>query len=146
MAEKPSTSNLEFRLRPNITVTRQLLPNGMAYVFRDFELGELGRLAVESTPTGETQIVSEVAGDAGDPMTQQRLVVLDPICKELTRILESVRGQGRPAPLPVRQPHPQGQVPCEEVRCEACGTMVALLVFVPGATDDGRFEDYARQM
>lgn len=48
---------------PNITVTRQLLPNGMAYVFRDFELGELGRLAVEGTSTGETQIVSEVAGD-----------------------------------------------------------------------------------
>lgn len=83
-------TDLGFRLPPNITVTRQLLPNGMAYVFRDFELGELGRLAVESTPTGETQIVSEVAGDASDPTTRQRLEVLDPICKELTRILESV--------------------------------------------------------
>lgn len=139
-------TDLGFRLPPNITVTRQLLPNGMAYVFRDFELGELGRLAVESTPTGETQIVSEVAGDASDPTTRQRLEVLDPICKELTRILESVQGGGRPAPLPIRHPHPKGQVPCEEVRCEACGTMVAFLVFAPGATDDGRFEDYARQM
>ena len=141
-----STSSLGFRLPPNITVTRQLLPNGMAYVFRDFELGELGRLAVESTPTGETQIVSEVAGDASDPMTQQRLEVLDPICKELTHVLESVQGRGRPAPLPIRHPHPQGQVPCEEIRCEACGAMVAFLVFAHGATDDGRFEDYARQM
>lgn len=108
------SSALEFRLPPNIAVTRQLLPNGMAYVFRDFELGELGRLAVESTPTGETQIVSEVAGDASNPMTQQRLGVLDPICKELTRILESVRGRGRPAPFPIRQSHPQRQVPARK--------------------------------
>lgn len=60
---RQDTACLGFRLPPNITVTRQLLPNGMAYVFRDFELGELGRLAVEGTSTGETQIVSEVAGD-----------------------------------------------------------------------------------
>lgn len=135
-----------FRLPLNITVTRQLLPKGIAYVFRDFELGELGRLAVESTSTGETQIVSEVAGDAADPMTQRRLELLEPICKKLTSILESVQGQGRPAPLPVRPPRPQGKVPCEEVRCDACGKMVAFLVFVDGATDEGRFEDYARQM
>jgi len=139
-------ASLGFRLPPNITVTRQLLPHGMAYVFRDFELGELGRLAVEGISTGETQIVSEVVGDASDPMTQRRLEVLGPICKELTRILESGRGQGRPASLPIRHPHPQGQVPCEEVRCDVCSKMVAFLVFADGATDDGRFEDYARQM
>lgn len=143
---RQETTDLGFRLPLNITVTRQLLPKGIAYVFRDFELGELGRLAVESTPTGETQIVSEVAGDAADPMTQRRLELLEPICKKLTSILESVQGQGRPAPLPVRPPRPQGKVPCEEVRCDACGKMVAFLVFVDGATDEGRFEDYARQM
>jgi hypothetical protein len=32
-----------FELPPNISVTRQLLPNGIAYVFRDVELGELRR-------------------------------------------------------------------------------------------------------
>ncbi|CAM3739032.1 hypothetical protein [Polaromonas hydrogenivorans] len=143
---RQETAGLGFRLPLNITVTRQLLPKGMAYVFRDFELGELGRLAVESTPTGETQIVSEVAGDAADPMTQRRLELLEPICRELTSILESVKGQGRAAPLPVRTPYPRGKVPCEEVRCDACGQMVAFLVFVDGATDEGRFEDYARQM
>lgn len=130
----------------NITVTRQLLPKGMAYVFRDFELGELGRLAVESTPTGETQIVSEVAGDAADSMTQRRLEILEPIYRKLTGILESVQGQGRPAPLPIRPARPYGKVQCEEVRCDACGKMVAFLVFVHDATDEGRFEDYARQM
>ena len=79
-------------------------------------------------------------------MTQRRLAMLDPLCKELTHILESVRGQDRAAPLPVRNPQPLGKVPCEEVRCEACGQMVAFLVFAPGATADGRFEDYARLM
>jgi hypothetical protein len=140
------TQGLDFRLPPNITVTHQYLPNGIAYVFRDFELGELGRLALESTSDGETLIVSEAAGDANDPMTQRRIEVLDPICKELTRILESIRGKGRAAPLPVREPQPAGQVLCEEIRCETCDSMVAFLVFADDATDDGLFEDCARRM
>jgi hypothetical protein len=122
------------------------LPNGIAYVFRDFELGELGRLAVEATPAGESRITSEVAGFPSDPMMQRRREVLEPLCKELTRILEASRGSGRATPLPVREPQPAGQVPCEEVRCEVCGRMVAFLVFADRATDDGRFEDYARMM
>lgn len=44
---RQDTPSLDFRLPPNITVTRQPLPNGIVYVFRDFDLGELGRLAVE---------------------------------------------------------------------------------------------------
>lgn len=136
-----------FQLPPNISVTRQLLPNGIAYVFRDVELGELGRLAVEAAPAGETRITSEVAGFPGDPMMQRRREALEPLCNELTRILESNSGPGRATPqLPAREPQPAGQILCEEVRCEACGQMVAFLVFADGATDDGRFEDYARMM
>ena len=30
------------------------------------------------------------------------------------------------------------------IPCERCGAGVALLIFAPGATDLGRFEDYAR--
>lgn len=137
---------LDFRLPPNITVTRQPLPNGIAYVFRDAELGELGRLAVEGTLTGETRLTSEVAGFPSDPMTQRRLDVLDPLCKDLMRILESIRGKGGAASLPVRHPQPVGQVLCEEVRCDACGKMVAFLVFAESAADAGRFEDCARLM
>jgi hypothetical protein len=37
-------------------------------------------------------------------------------------------------------------VPAEEVRCEQCGTLVAFLIFADDATDQGRFEDYARLM
>ena len=137
---------LGFTLPPNITVTRQHFPNGMSYVFRDNQLGELGRLVVESTATGETRMTSEVAGFPADPMTQRRLEVLDPICKQLMGILESIRGNGRDTPLPVRHPQPVGQVACEEVRCDTCGKMVAFLVFAEAATDDGAFEDYARLM
>lgn len=143
---RQAAPGLNFRLPPNISVTRQLLPNGIAYVFRDVELGELGRLAVEAAPAGETRITSEVSGFPGDPMMPRRREALEPLCKELTRILELNSGPGRATPLPARKPQPAGQIPCEEVRCEACGQMVAFLVFADGATDDGRFEDYARMM
>jgi hypothetical protein len=141
----PASAGLDFQLPPNITVTRQVLPSGLAYVFRDFELGELGRLAVEGTPTGETRITSEVAGFPSDPMMQRRLGLFEPLCKELTRKLESVRMRSDTA-LPVRNPRPVGQVPCEETRCETCGEIVAFLIFADEAADDGRFEDFARLM
>jgi hypothetical protein len=37
---------------------------------------------------------------------------------------------------------------CLSVRvpCERCGTVVAMLIFAPNATDPGHFEDYARKM
>lgn len=41
---------------------------------------------------------------------------------------------------------PGGTVPVEEMRCDRCGALVALLVFAEGAIDLGRFEDVARQM
>ena len=79
---RQDTPDLDCRLPPSITVTCQRLPNGIAYVFRDFELGELGKLAVEGTPAGETCIVSEVAGNPSDPMTRRRLAMLGPLRKE----------------------------------------------------------------
>jgi hypothetical protein len=140
------TPGFGFQLPSNITVTRQFLPNGLAYVFRDVDLGELGRLAVEGTTTGETRITSEVAGFPSDPMMQRRIEVFEPLCKEITRKLESVQGKGRATTPPVRTPQPIGQIPCEESRCEICGKIVAFLIFADDATDDGLFEDYARLM
>lgn len=141
--DKPSR---DFWLPPNISVTRQPLPGGMVYVFRDIDMGELGRLAVESTLGGETRISSEVAGDPQDPMTAQRLKVLEPICEALTHRLQKTLGRGRPTALPARPPESRGQVPVEEVRCETCDQLVALLVFAEDATDRGQLEDYARMM
>ncbi|WP_258230416.1 hypothetical protein [Pseudomonas protegens] len=116
------------------------------YVFRDIDLGQLGRLTLESTPGGETRISSEVAGDPQDPMTAQRLKVLEPICEALIHTLERTLGRGRPTALPVRPPELQGQVAVEEVRCDTCNQLVALIVFAEDATDRGQLEDYARMM
>ncbi len=137
---------MDFRLPLNITVSRQLLPDWVAYVFRDIELGELGRLAVEGMPSGETRLSSEASGFPDDPMFARRKEMLEPLCQELSGILEALRGKGRSTAHPVRTPQPQGSLPCEEVRCDVCDKMVAFLIFADGATDDGLFEDYARLM
>ena len=79
-------------------------------------------------------------------MTGQRLKVLEPICEALTHRLESSLGRARPTALPARPPESHGQVPVEEVRCETCDQLVALLVFAEDATDRGQLEDYARMM
>ncbi len=144
--DNKNASNFDFKLPSNITVTQQPLPNGMAYVFRDIELGELGKLEVEIAPTGETRITSTVTGFPDDPMTQRRLKVLEPICKALTGILEASCGKGHTEPLPTSEPKIVGQMPCEEVRCKVCGTIVAFLIFAGDATDPGYFEDYSRLM
>lgn len=104
-----------FRLPPNITTTRQTMSTGIGYVFRCIELGEIGRLAVEGTATGE------VAGDRDDPMTQHRLEMFEPLAKELTRVFEELTSKGRKAPLPDRKPQPVGQIACKEVPVQYAG-------------------------
>jgi hypothetical protein len=136
-------SSAGFRLPAEVRVSRQPLSGGVAYVFRHTQLGELGRLALTPTASGETFVVTEVAGELDDPMTQRRRAILEPLCLALSRAL----GPGRATPVPPKRPGvPVGQVACEEVRCDVCGTLVAFLIFAPGAVDEGRFEDYARMM
>ncbi|MBW8832937.1 MAG: hypothetical protein JF606_26820 [Burkholderiales bacterium] len=60
---------------------------------------------------------------------ERRLEVFEPLCKDLTRKLEVVRGKGRATALRVRKPQPIAQVHCEETRCETCGKIVAFLIF-----------------
>jgi hypothetical protein len=145
-APKSAQANAGIRWPPNITVTQQRLPNGMAYVFRDIELGELGRLAIEAMPTGKIRLASEAAGYPGDLLLHRRMEMLEPLCRKLTTLLEARHGESRPTSPPIRPLQPQGTLPCEEVRCDECGKIVAFLIFADEATDDGRFEDYARLM
>jgi hypothetical protein len=42
--------------------------------------------------------------------------------------------------------HDHELVESKLIQCERCGAGVALLIFAPGATGPGRFEDYARKM
>lgn len=142
----PDEAAAGLRLPPNISFSREPLPGGIAYVFRHAELGELGRMRVEGTPSGETSIVCEVAGFEADPMFARRREILEPLSQEITRAIESIGGPGRSAPIPPVNQRPAGRVPVEEVRCEQCDTLVAFLIFAVDATDQGRFEDYTRLM
>jgi len=137
---------MDFQLPPGVTVVRKELPGGLAYVFRDIELGELGRLRVQGTDTGETMFTSEVAGDPDDPMLVRRQDVLAPLCQDLMRRMRSVLGQGRSVPPESSPPTVSGSIACKEVRCEVCGAMVAFLIFADDASDRGYFEDCARGM
>lgn len=80
-------------------------------------------------------------------MFAKRREILEPLSHEIVRVLESVGGpSSTPTPLSARTAVPAGTIPVEEVHCERCGAVVALLVFAEGATDRGQFEDVARMM
>ncbi len=64
-----------FRLPPGVSITKQTVSDGWAYLFRHHSLGQLGRIVLRETADGRTHISCEVAGDAHDPMTAQRLAV-----------------------------------------------------------------------
>jgi hypothetical protein len=46
--------------------------------------------------------------------------------------------------LPPRPPEPKEVIESKLIPCERCGTVVAMLIFAPNATD--HFEDYACKM
>jgi hypothetical protein len=48
--------------------------------------------------------------------------------------------------LPPRPPETKEVIESKLIPCERCGTVVAMLIFAPNATDPGHFEDYARKM
>jgi hypothetical protein len=45
-----------------------------------------------------------------------------------------------------RPPETKEMIESKLVPCERWGTVVAMLIFAPNATDPGHFEDYARKM
>ncbi|QAU23111.1 hypothetical protein EO087_03170 [Dyella sp. M7H15-1] len=146
--KSPAEVAAGLKLPPNVSFRRDPLPGGIAYVFRHAELGELGRLCVTGTASGETCVVTEIAGDEREAMFVQRRAILEPLSHEIVTALESIRGPSSTPPPPLAAKHsmPGGTIPVEEVRCDRCGALVALLVFAEDAIDPGRFEDVARQM
>lgn len=145
--KSPTEAAAGLKLPPNVSFHRAPLPDGIAYVFRHAELGELGRLCVTGTASGETCVVTEIAGDEREVMFTKRREILEPLSCEIVTALESVGGpSSTPPPLPARSVVPAGTIPVEEVHCERCGALVALLVFAESAMDRGRFEDVARMM
>jgi|SRR5208282_1424660 len=80
----------------------------------------------------------------------QRTAIFKPLGLELTRQMEAAFDttpeEAGPVNPPARLPEAKEVIESKIIPCERCGTMVAMLVFAPKATDPGRFEDYARKM
>jgi hypothetical protein len=100
---------------------------------------------------GQCHVFSEVAGEPEDPMTAQRLAMLQPLTLELVQRLEAQTSGPVVAPRVSSLPPPASSDPGEWVeskmmQCERCDAGVALLIFAVHATDHGDLEDYARKM
>ena len=129
---------------------KQRLFGAWAYVFRRRVLGELGRILLQELDDGRCHISCEVVGDPSDPMTTQRTAIFQPLGLELTRQMEAAMGttpeEARPVDPPARVPEAKEVIESKIIPCERCGSVVAMLIFAPKATDPGRFEDYARKV
>ena len=139
-----------FQMPPGVTVSKQVLQGGLAYVFRDRAIGELGRILVQDRGPGQCQISCEVVGDPNDPMTEVRAGIFKPLGKRLSDLLEMQIGSvpdSEHLGSPPVSPHESGEgIEGKLMQCERCGASVAMLIFAPGATEIARFEDYARLM
>jgi hypothetical protein len=138
-----------FHLPPGVSVGKQSY--GWAYVFRHHTLGDLGRIVLQETLDGRTHLSCEVPGDAKDPMTAERMAIFKPLALEISLRMEGgtdgpATTDTRGAEPPPRPPEPKELIESKLIPCERCGVMVAMLIFAPGATDAGSFEDYARKM
>ena len=136
-----------FKLPQDVKSVKKELPEGgYAYEFHHDTLGLLGRLVIKQFDDRNSHILSEVAGNEDDPMTEKRKSILEPITRELTAILESYY----PPPKDIKIPPPpilpldQYKIECKYMTCNKCGTLVALLIFAQDATSKSDFENYAR--
>jgi hypothetical protein len=117
----PAGSPLPFRLPSEVTVTRDSVSDGVAYVFRHRRLGLLGRLVATDYPGQQTLLNAEVAGDESDPMPPRL-----------------------PA-TPVRVAGPTThRIPAQLLQCRRCNAAVGHLIFVEDASLT--LDDHARLM
>lgn len=128
-------------------MNREFVGGVFAYVVREDQLGEIGRIVVQGTPDGQTHLCFEVAGDPDDPTTKIRMQRFQPVCEVVSKAFSN-RFPGGPTSIP---PPPSPKSPSETLgvkymNCLSCGADVALLVFADGVTEPGHFEDYARKM
>jgi hypothetical protein len=58
-----------------MSLRKEQLPYGWAFVFRHRVLGEVGRIVLQDTQDGRTHFSYELVGDPGDPMTAERAAI-----------------------------------------------------------------------
>ena len=145
----PKKPQSDFRLPHGVSMHKEPLSSGWAYVFRHTELRLLGRLVLHGLPSGHCQVSCEVAGDPADSLTARRRAVLEPVTTELVRRLDAQTSTvyGVPWGTPPPTPPPPGRlIESKLMQCEQCDAGVALLIFADEAMDHGGLEDYARLM
>lgn len=136
-------------LPPEVSVQKERLSYGWAYVFRHSQLGQLGRVILQGRSDGRTHIICELAGEPDDPMTAQRAAIFEPLGKEISRQMDLATGgtgEEQWVEPPPRPAEPQERVATKLMQCERCDAGVALLIFAEQATDSSGLEDYARLM
>ena len=73
--------------------------------------------------------------------------IIDQICTKVPKLSQDF---SQPSTLeellPPRPPETKEVIESKLIPCERCGTVVAMLIFAPNATDAGHLEDYARKM
>jgi len=138
------------RLPPEIRFEKQHLGGTTwAYMFRHASLGALGRILLQEEPGGVgTRVTCEVAGDLADPTTARRRAVFEPIGLEISRQMGEATGgcSDTVGPAPPSPPDLPQRIANKLLQCSRCDAFVARLIYAPEASDDGRFEDYARLM
>ena len=74
-------------------------------------------------------------------MTTQRAAIFKPLGLQLTRQTEAVMGRtpedAGSVDIPPRPPETKEMIESKLIPCERCGTVVAMLIFAPNATDPG---------
>src|SRR2546427_10545120 len=145
----PKKRQSGFHLPRGVSMHKEPLPSGWAYVLRHKELGLLGRLVLHGLPSGHCQVSCEVAGDPADALTARRRAVLEPVTTALVRRLEAQTSTVQAVPWgtpPPRPPTSGRLIETKRMQCERCDAGVALLIFADEATDHGGLEDYTRLM
>ncbi len=137
-------------LPPDITFEKRPLPGGNGLTSSaTAPWVRSGASCCRACPEAATHISCEVAGDPADPRTAERRVIFEPLGLEIARQMEQIVGSPtdkRPIVPPAPPVEPGEVVESKLMQCSTCNAFVAMLVFAPGATDTGRFEDYARRM
>lgn len=126
-----------FQLPPGVSYVKERLAYGWAYVFRHRELGQLGRIVLQGREDGRCHVTCEVVGDPDDPMTAQRMAILQPLTTDLMRRLAVQTGStdvGLGVDPPPRPPEPKELIKSKLMQCERCDAGVALLIFADRAT------------
>jgi hypothetical protein len=128
-----------FRLPPDVSISKQSLASGIAFVFRHRLLGEVGRVLVQDAGDGRTHISYEVVGDPADPKTAERAAIFQPLGMELARQMVAMTGpavDSLPANLPPQPPELKELVESRLIPCERCGAMVAMRPDLQNSCDE----------